>query len=928
MASQPPGWSFEGEEVHYAPIKDRPLHREVRLFGDLLGEVLREQGGEEVFEKVERMRLGAKALRRNYSDEGWHWLQEQADQMPPALAQQVVRAFAIYFQLANIAEQNHRVRRIRASEREWGKRPGSVEALIEAWAEAGLQAADLPEWLDRLRIDLVLTAHPTEALRRPILEEQARLAALLREWGDPDATPSEHQTLRRRMKEEITALWQTTELREDRPTVLEEVRNGLFYFDNSLFDAVTDLYERLEVALSKTFRTSIQVPSTFLHFGTWIGGDRDGNPNVTAQTTKAAMAIAREVALRHYERMLEVLFDRMTLSQELAPVSAALAASLEEDKWRFPELLARMEQHYPGEPYRHKVAVCVRRTRLAQQNPSDPLAYPNADAFLADLDVMIDSLRAHHGSAIADGWLGRLRRQVELFGYHIAAMEMRQESRVHESALEEILRVVEVTPAYSTLPEEEKIALLTELLQSVRPVVDPYYPYTAGTAEVLETFRSMRQLQESFGQKAIHVYLISMTRGVSDILTVLLFAKECGLFRPAVPSSSSIDIVPLFETIADLRQAPAVMERLLSNPAYRLHLQLRGGQQEVMLGYSDSNKDGGYLTANWELFLAQRNLLALSHRTGVPLRFFHGRGGALGRGGGPSHQAIATLPLGSVDAGFKMTEQGEVLSQNYGEPGIAYRSLELVAHAVGMKLLESSAADGSEIPSKWLERMEALSQEAYHYYRHGIVENPTMLTYFQTVTPFTWVQQLNIGSRPARRANIQGFSSLRAIPWVFAWTQARHLVPAWYGVGHAFSWMMQQDSEAADQFAQMYQRWPFFQVMINNLQMALSKADMVIARTYAQLAEPQVAASFAEIEAEYHRTLEVVLRITGENRLMDNDPTVRMSIALRNPYVDPMSFIQVALMRRLQRGEGDETLLEAAIKRTIIGIAAGLRNTG
>lgn len=953
---------FRDPDERWLHDKLRPLREDVRFLGDLLGEVLREQGGEALFDAVETVRLLTKRLRRSYSEDVERELEEVIRKLDLHTATRVARAFGLYFQLVNLAEQHHRVRRKREYEREHVlPQPGSLESLVRALKSRRLGGTAVRRIIDGLSIELVVTAHPTEATRRTVLAILRALWGLLAARENPLLSPREQDDLRNEMKELLVILWQTSEVRAVKPLPLDEVRQSLFYFDETLFDVLPGVHLQLERELHRQFPElegqGYRVPC-FLRFRSWVGGDRDGNPFVTAEVTRDAVRYYRDLAVRKYIEAVRRMMARFGQSTRLVGVSEELLASIEKDEREMPVKPRDFVRWDQREPYRRKLSLMLwRLEQLRQHNlalesgwgAADPAwgsRYRFAEEFLEDLLIIDRSLRANKGAASADGALARLIRQVELFGFHLAPLEIRQHSGVHGRAVAEVLARSAVAADYLGMPERDRAELLTRLILDPRPVLLSSLPYGEETRELLAVFKLIGEVQAEMGPRAIDTYIVSMAHQPSDLLEVLFLAKETGLFTPdtaEVTPRSALAVVPIFETIDDLRRAVEVMGALFDNPAYRRHLKAQGGCQEVMLGYSDSNKDGGYLAANWELYLVQKRLLQLAAEAGVRIGFFHGRGGALGRGGGPTSRAIKALPPGSTANGIKITEQGEVLSDRYLIPGIAYRSLEQVVCATATKALPPDGVAAGILP-EWEETMEFMAAVAFRVYREflfgpggegedgGAAFNG--LRYFLECTPINHISKLNIGSRPASRRKGQGFEDLRAIPWVFSWTQSRHLLPAWFGVGSAVEALVARDADGLGRLREMYRRWRFFQAVIDNLQMALAKADMHIAARYAALAEDAEAGAkvLMGILAEYQRTYDWVLKVTGQTSLLENEPALAHSIKLRNPYVDPLSYLQVRFMREyrwaatMPAEEVEE--LEYAILLTINGIAAGLRNTG
>ncbi|MCL6445177.1 MAG: phosphoenolpyruvate carboxylase [Alicyclobacillus sp.] len=909
-------------------LQESALRRDIRILGNLLGEVLISQCGPHVFESVERIRAAAKDLRSDASEVNRAAFRAVIASIPASHRDHVIHAFSVYFQLVNIAEQNHRLRRRKEYERSIGAAPqrGSIRHALNYMQEQGISADAIDKLLHQLGVELVLTAHPTEAMRRTVLDKHQHIAESLEKFDDPSLTPREMQQLEKSIRAEIVGLWQTRPVRKQRITVLDEVRNGLYFLDEILFDVLPTIHMELERQLQASYpEHDWHVPS-FLRFGSWMGGDRDGNPSVTADITFQTLMLHFDLAFRKYDERLIQLGRDLSQSVEMAGASQALLNSLDP------------QDQDEDEPYRAKVNQIRRRLAAAHAryhgNSSAADGYHGPQDLLKDLQLIDASLREHRGAEIADTKVAPLMRQVELFGFHMATLDIRQHSDIHEQALQELFQHARLGD-YRGLSEDEKIRVLSELLRDPRPLVSPFTPLSPGTEETLAVFHTIRKGHAWFGEPCIQNYLISMTRGSSDMLEVLLLGKECGLFGWDASGRvfSRINVVPLFETIEDLRSAPAAIDELFSNEVFRLHLEARGNLQEIMLGYSDSNKDGGYLTANWELYRSQKAMYHVAERYGIKLKFFHGRGGALGRGGGPLEKSILAQPPEALQGKVKITEQGEVISQRYSHPGIAMRSLESAVSAVLLGSLNVQSQAMQDAERRWSEIMERLSQDSLERYQAFIYGNPDFLTYFYEATPIEEIGQLNIGSRPSRRGNTRSIESLRAIPWMFSWNQSRHLLPAWFGAGYAFATYMDQRPDGLAEMQRMYRHWPFFQTLIDNLQMALAKADMLIAYEYSRLVGDVALADrmFGEIEEEYQRTVDCVLKITGSNEILDNSPVIRESIRLRNPYVDPLSFMQTLLLRELrvhrQMGEPDPVRLQEVL-HTINGIAAGLRNTG
>jgi phosphoenolpyruvate carboxylase len=908
-----------------------PLRRDVKLLGQILGEILVSHGGTELLDKVEKIRIMCKTLRNHYDQEIYSELKQEITNLSSPMRKQVIRAFSMYFHLINIAEQNHRIRRKRQYHLEDDTivQPDSIESAILSLKENNISEDMIQNVLNKLSLELVITAHPTEAAKRSILEIQQRIAALLKKLDHPLLTKRERLKLEESLFNEVTILWQTDELRHNKPTVLDEVRNGLYYFDQTLFEVLPEIHREVEDCLEKNYSTNKWDVPNFLKFGSWIGGDRDGNPNVTPEITWATLQKQRKLVLKKYKNVLVDLMKRYSHSTTRVEVSTELIQSLDVEEDKF--LTDDMKWPIKSEVYRRKFAIIIER--LKQVGKSE-LGYLSAEELLEDLYLVKRSLNNHHPAAHELKTIQKLIRQVQLFGFHLATLDIRNHSGEHEAAITEILRKVRISDNYAELSEDEKVKLLESILMDPRPLLLLNEDYTPETQQMIQVFHMIRNAHKEFGARSISVYLVSMTKSPSDLLEVLVLAKEAGIYRLHADGTveSQLNVAPLLETIDDLTAGPEIMETLFKMPVYRNHLEVMNNQQEIMLGYSDGSKDGGTLTANWKLYKAQLEIHEMANKYQIGLKFFHGRGGSLGRGGGPLNKSLLSQPAETIGDGVKITEQGEVLSSRYLLEDIAYRSLEQATSTLMLATAHVSkeAEHGHLRDESWELAIEEISGVSLKKYQSLVFGDSDFLTYFNEATPLRELGDLNIGSRPMSRKNRGRFEDLRAIPWVFAWTQSRQLLPAWYAAGTGLDSYASKGDQNLQQLKQMYEKWPFFRSTIDNLQMALMKADITTAKEYLSLVEDQKIAEriFSNILEEYEKTKEVLLKITGDKELLDHTPNIKDSVYRRNPYVDPLNFLQVELIKQLRNQDEPSEELITEVLLTISGISAGLRNTG
>jgi phosphoenolpyruvate carboxylase len=911
------------------------LRSEIRLLGNLLGQTLVRQEGAELLELVERVRALVKQV-RNAEESGdpavaRAELIEILSELDLKTIIPLVRAFTTYFYLANVAEQTHRLDHEAARR---GQHHGLLAGTIDRVLADPAALEVVQEVVDRLDVRPVFTAHPTEAARRSIRTKIVRLAGLLEERADPRISESALARTERYVAELIDLIWQTDELRRERPTPIDEARTVLDYFDEIFRDVAPDLFDELEFQLERTGAT-MALDARPLHFGTWVGGDRDGNPSVTAATTLAVLEAQHEHALRELITAVEELSTELSPSERLVGISDELAESLARDAALMPQVHQRFSRLSAGEAYRQKCAYIYQRLHNTRQRISDGALhqpgrdYATAGELLDELAVMYRSLQQAKGSLIAEGMLKRLIRRVAAFGFHLATMDVREHATKHHAALADLYaRLGE--DGYSALTRHERLTRLDLELAGRRPLA-PVVTVLEGEPErTLDTFHGIREALDRFGSTVIESYVISETRGADDVLAAVVLAREAGLVD-LHSGIARVGFVPLFETIDEVRNAGELLDQLLSSAAYRSVVAARGDIQEVMLGYSDSSKHGGLTTSQWELYRASRALRDSAHRHGVELRLFHGRGGTVGRGGGPTGEAIMAQPWGTIDGRIKITEQGEVIADKYGLPELAATNLEVqVAATLEASLLHRSSRQPDAVLDDWDQVMDTVSDAAYQRYRE-LIETPGLVEYFLTSTPVEELGAMNIGSRPARRPgggddNV-GLDGLRAIPWVFGWTQSRQVVPGWFGVGYGLA--AARSAGGADAAASMYRGWPFFRAFISNVEMTLSKTDITVAAHYVDSLVPAEHRNlFDIIKAEYDLTIAEVLRITGDTELLDRYPVLKRTLAIRDTYLDPISYLQVALLERARAGEDQDPDLRRALLLTVNGLAAGLRNTG
>ncbi|MEM8926332.1 MAG: phosphoenolpyruvate carboxylase [Actinomycetota bacterium] len=908
---------------------DAALRADIRRLGTQLGNGLVRRQGPELLERVERVRAQARRLRRDDVGER-AGTGSGADELAAELVDldivdtiHLVRAFTSYFHLANTAEQVHRVEDLQESTPISGNRFARTVANI---ADQGVAPGEIVEAVRSLSLQPVFTAHPTEASRRAILDKLAEIATLIEQRSEAGNDEARRRRIDRRVDELIDAIWLTDELRLARPDPVDEARSILYYLTEIIHNGVPELLGEIEATLTEVCGAEPDDERVPIRFGSWVGGDRDGNPNVGADTTRDVIAYHRLRAIRAIIVEVERLQAELTVDVAVAPISEALAAALADDETRFATIVAGRNRSFTNEPYRRRTHVMLARLEQAAAVPPGPDAYTTSEELAADLAVIAESLEANGGELMARGRVARVRRLVALIGFRLATLDIRQHAEHHHAALAELFGPVGID--YATLSREERTALLTKELSSPRPLAAP----SAGSGEEpapVALMRVLRSEMDALGDDLVESYIVSMTRNVDDVLAPALLAREVGLVDLG-RDVARLGFVPLFETIDDLRRIGDVLRDLLANEPYRRLVALRGDRQEVMVGYSDSNKDGGITTSQWEIHKALRQIAQVSAETGVEMVVFHGRGGTVGRGGGPTNAAITSQPPGVITGAVKITEQGEVIADKYGLPGLAERNLDLALSAVlEATLLRRNPTIDLDVRQRWDEVMELMSNAAFGAYRE-LIEAPGLVEYFQSSTPVEELSALNIGSRPARRSGAGGgVDDLRAIPWVFGWTQSRQIVPGWFGVGAGLAAAIEAGHE--DDLAAMLAGWPFFSTFLSNVEMTLVKTDLAMARHYVnRLVDPSLHHLFDRIVAEHDRTVERITALKGGD-LLDDLPLLRRTLAVRDVYLDPLNVLQVELLARVRAG-GDGADLDRLLRRALLlsvnGVAAGLRNTG
>jgi phosphoenolpyruvate carboxylase len=893
-----------------SPATDVLLRDDVKQLGTMVGEILAEQEGNEFLAQVERIRVAAIQRRENSRD--IQALAHDLSGLDLKLAEQLVRAFALWFQAVNLAERVHRIRRRRDYQKlGTAPQPGGLNAVIQQLRTEGVSLEELTQLLQRLHIEPVFTAHPTEAIPRALLNKERDVVHRLLEDIDRALTPNERRKARGRIRVSLTSAWQTSELPSEKPSVRDEMEHVGFYLSEVLYRVLPSFQEALEDAVSQVYGECPALPNV-LHFSTWVGGDMDGNPNVGAATILDTLNAQRDLVLKAYRTDLLGLRTVLTQSTARITVDEKVLQRIEHYKKILPATSALATEHQADMPYSELLNLMVRRLNETVKN--SPVAYSNPGEFANDLALIDGSLQDHRGEHAGRSALIRIIRRVECFGFHLAALDLRQDSAIHDAALSELLAQTH----FSQASPDDRAPILHTLILEGKTTQEQ----SSISKPVLDVFRAIRDGRERFGAQAFGPYIVSMSRSAADALAVLALARVAGFSESN--QHVALDVAPLFETVADLEAAESSLRSLFADPVYRQHLQQRGMKQMVMLGYSDSAKDGGILASRWALQRTQVALTTLAQESGIRIVFFHGRGGSASRGGGKTERAVNASPRGSVDGYLRLTEQGEVIHRKYGVRALAERNLEQMTGAVLRATLRPRVIEPREI--EWRELTTQIANDARLNYRALVHDDPSFATYFRAATPIDVIERLRIGSRPSRRGNKGGVESLRAIPWVFSWGQNRSGLTGWYGVGSALTTAVEQHGHTA--IAEMASDWPFFATLLDDIEMVLAKSDMAIFERYSLLAGDQHAYYFKTIRDEFARCQNAILSIKNQKNLLQNDQRLAQSIRLRNPYVDPISLLQVDLLARWRAAERPEDELFHALVATVNGIAAGVQNTG
>lgn len=917
--------------MNSSPNKDQPLRNDIRLLGRVLGDTIREHEGTPIFDIVEQVRQTAVRFARDGDPAARTELAALLDPLAPNITQAIVRAFSYFLQLANIAEDEHHIRRRRAYDlANSPPREGSLIHALDELAALGTSPEILGDFFANALIVPVLTAHPTEVQRQSLIRNHREISRLLDQRERLHMTPEETVESNQALANAVLTLWQSRMLRPARLKVIDEVKNGVTYFKQTFFAELPRLYAQTVQQLQQRYPEQEWELPPFFQVGTWIGGDRDGNPFVTAPILRETLRLQSVATLDYYLEEVHRLGDELSLSNILVSITPELKALADHSGDESPQRA--------DEPYRRAITGIYARIAATAKalNPeeyplyraSTAVAYPSAEALRADLCTLADSLRTNGSTPLAEGRLDRLIRAIQIFGFHLAPIDLRQNSEVHARSVAELLAKAGRHADYEALGEEARIQLLVEEISTARPLFSPYLNYSEETQSELDIFFTARELRQRYGAAALPNCIISKTDGISDLLELALLLKESGLLHPGHPARLDVNIIPLFETIEDLQKSAATMEGIFNLPAYRDLLTSRGNEQEIMLGYSDSNKDGGFLTSGWELYKAEILLTRVFNKHRLRLRLFHGRGGSVGRGGGPSYHAILAQPTGAVSGQIRLTEQGEVISTKYGNKDTGRRNLEVLLAAT-LKASLTDHENSIESTEQFHTVLDQLSEQAFLAYRNLVYETPGFTTYFRQSTVVSEIATLNIGSRPASRKASDRIEDLRAIPWVFSWAQCRLMLPGWYGFGSAVQHYLQHNPDGLTTLRRMLKSWPFFKSLLSNMDMVLAKTDLTIASRYAELVSDAELREqiFSRIKAEWHLTRNHLLTILEQEELLADNLILKESLELRAPYMNPLNHLQVELLKRYRANETSEYIVPG-IHISINGIASGLRNSG
>jgi phosphoenolpyruvate carboxylase len=915
---------FKEELIPLAPSQDR-LRQDIRFLSRLLSEIIREQEGEGLLLKVEEIRTLAQQIRETHNPLMIESQKKLIRSLSMDEAFNVARAFTIYFQLVNIAEEVQRVRRLRDYERSPEVfQEMSLRKLFRDLMEEDYTPKEILSFLSQCYIGPVLTAHPTEAKRRTVLDHLFFISGQLTQLNRPDLTLAEHDSFIKRIKETLEILWQTSEVRNRKVGVLDEVDQTLYYFERTIISLLANIHEKIHREFARLGVDKQETIDPFIHFGSWVGADRDGNPNVTPAITVTTAQKQRKLIIGFYLESIEGFIRKFSQSTDYIAVSKKFLDSLEIDKKNFPDQARELERYEGAEIYRKKFSFIHYKLECVLTGKKGK--YKNADGFIDDLLVIQESLQKNLGSSSCDGDLRRLIVQAKAFRFFLARLDFRDHATKVHKTIEELLG-----------PEGlQKDVLLNKITSSHTRKATASSPEAK---DILAQFKTFRQLKEFFDADIVGAYILSMTQTSVDMLALLYLAKHEDLVHVAHKKvkKASIGVVPLFETIQALENCHEMMEELFAIPIYRSYLKTRGDVQEIMLGYSDSSKDGGYLAANWHLYLAQQNLCTIAEKYGIKIKFFHGKGGTIDRGGGESHRAILGQPLSAVGGRIKLTEQGEVVSQKYATPMVAKRNMEqLITAVVWTNLVTNQEIKKNPKLDAWENLLAQMSRDSFIFYRGLVFETPGFMDFYHRATPIYILKITKIGSRPAARSAAESFENLRAIPWVFSWVQSRYIISAWYGVGHAFKKYMDENPKGLESLRQMYKQWPFFTSIIHNLQASLAKTDLYIAQLYSDIvSDEDLRKNIHEtIEHEHQSAVECVLLISGQKELLDYHKVLQESIKLRNPYVDPLNYIQIRFLQEKNQlahtaaGDAKRSKIDEILLLTVNGIASGMKSTG